>query len=309
MLSLESLAQRYRLAQNRWRFARALPDIFRTPQSSLGHDRFVLLSMVHHRDVGPYLLAVKSLLAFLSPYRIVVVMDPTITREDKFALSENIRGIEFLRTQDCRDPRVPEGGCWERLLAISDLVQHDYTVQLDADTVTLDRLSEVELAIERGESFVLGTEDNQQFVSCDQAADWARGQVSAERHVQIHCEANLDRLPSQQNKRYVRGCAGFSGFAPQCFSRESVRELSATMESLVGRRWNDWGTEQFASNFFVSNSSKAMVLPHPKYCHPLRELPGTVFLHFIGYVRFQTGRYAEVTKSVLKALSASGTNR
>jgi len=64
MLSLESLAQRYRLAQNRWRFARALPDIFRTPQSSLGHDRFVLLSMVHHRDVGPYLLAVKSLPSF-----------------------------------------------------------------------------------------------------------------------------------------------------------------------------------------------------------------------------------------------------
>ena len=78
------------------------------------------------------------------------------------------------------------------------------------------------------------------------------------------------------------------------------------MESLIGPRWTSWGTEQFASNFFVANSPKAIVLPHPKYCHPLRELPGTVFLHFIGFVRFQTGRYADVAKSVIEALNRSG---
>ena len=305
MLSLDDLVERFRLAKNRWRFNNALSEIFQTPAQRPGKDPFVLLSMVHHRDVGAYLLAAKTLLRFRSPRRIVVLMDPTITAEDRTVLGEHIKGIEFLQVQDCREPGVPQGGCWERLLAISDVVREDYTVQLDADTVTLDRLAEVESAIERGESFVLGTEDRQQFVGCNEAAAWARGRAATEQHVQILCEANLDKLPAHQGKRYVRGCAGFSGFARGALSRQSVREFSETMESLVGPRWANWGTEQFASNFFVSNSPKAVVLPHPKYCHPLRERPGTVFLHFIGYVRFQTGRYAEVAGSSIRALAAS----
>ena len=164
-------------------------------------------------------------------------------------------------------------------------------------------MEEVRTAVAEGRSFVLATEDGQDFVPVAQAATWAKSRAVAGEHVQILSEANLDRLPDSDSARYVRGCAGFSGFAPGSFSRGQLREFSHAMRAILGDKWSAWGTEQFASNYMVSNSPSATVLPHPKYCHPGRERPGTVFLHFIGFVRFNTDRYARAARDTCTALS------
>lgn len=299
---LSAVLRKLREAHFRRRFQRELLAIRQTPPVSPGGDSFTLLSMVHHRDVECYLLAVKSLVRFLAPRRIVVVADPSITDEDRRFIAEHIPGITFLRAEDHRDPDLPQGGCWERLIAIADNVGDDYVVQLDADTVTLADVPEVRAAIQGRRSFVLGTVDNQDFVSCPAAARWAQEQQTGDDHVQLIAECHLDRLPDAEQRRYVRGCAGFSGFAPGSFSRRDLRELSSRMGVALGSRWSAWGTEQFASNFMVANSTDAVVLPHPKYCHPGRERAGAVFLHFIGYVRFVNDRYATVTREVCAAL-------
>lgn len=294
------LKERFRRAQFRYRLRR----IRSTPPLNPGNEPFTVLSMVHHRDVECYLLAIKSFARFLAPRGIVVVMDPSITSADRRLIAEHVPEVELLRAEDFRDPDLPQGGCWERLIAISDRVNSDYVVQLDADTVTLSDIPEVRAAVTRQQSFVLGTADGQDFVSCQAAADWAKSQATENEHVQGVAEMQLDRLPNSGSRRYVRGCAGFSGFAPHSFSRRDLRELSAAMSHHLGSKWSAWGTEQFASNLIIANTVDALVLPHPKYCHPGMEQPVTVFLHFIGYVRFQTGRYARAASELCAALGA-----
>lgn len=303
MVTIESLINKARTAINRHRFDRELQRVIETKPIALGNDPLTVLSMVHHRDVESYLLAIKSFCRFFQPRRIVMVADPSITPADMACLESHVNGIEFVRAEDYREPGMPQGGCWERLIAISEYVQSDYVIQLDADTVALADLVEVRKAVSDSCSFVLATEDNQDFVSCCEAAQWAKLRAASSEHVQIFAEANLDQLPGSRSARYVRGCAGFSGFAPGSFSRAQLREFSHAMGVVLREKWSAWGTEQFSSNYMVSNSVKARVLPHPKYCHPGREEPGTVFLHFIGYVRFNTDRYASAAREICTALA------
>jgi len=304
MNMLGLVMQKTRAAINRRRFDQELSAILETAPVGLGNDRFTALSMVHHRDVESYLLAIKSFCRFLHPQRIVMVADPSITDADRVRIASHVTGIEFVRAEDYREPGMPQGGCWERLIAISDYVKTDYVIQIDADTVSLLPMPEVAKAVAEASSFVLATEDGQNLISCVEAAQWAKGRDGAGEHIQILAEAHLLRLPRSEHARYVRGCAGFSGFALGSFSRSQLREFSKTMSGILGDRWTAWGTEQFSSNFMVSNSPRACVLPHPKYCHPGRERPGTVFLHFIGYVRFTTDRYARAARETCVALRA-----
>lgn len=302
---IKQIAQKFRSSINRRHFDRELRNIVGTPPITLGQDEFTALSMVHHRDVESYLLALKSFCRFLHPRKIVMVADPSITDADLALIAEHVHGIEFVRAEDFRETGMPRGGCWERLIAISEYVQHDYVIQLDADTVTLDFPSEVKKAIAESRSFVLATEDAQDFVSCQEAANWAKPRIASGEHVQLLAEGSLDRLPGAESGRYVRGCAGFSGFAQGSFSRSKLRGFSLAMGQLLADKWSSWGTEQFTSNYLVSNSPLACVLPHPKYCHPGRERTGTVFLHFIGYVRFATNRYARAARDACNALAGS----
>jgi len=304
MISLHPLINKLRTSLNRGRFEKSLANILNAPAIKNGNDKFTVLSMVHHRDVDAYLLSIKSFCRFFSPHRIIVVADPTITDEDRAKIAKHVLGIHFVRAEDYRVEGMPQGGCWERLIAISDFAQNDYVIQLDADTVALSDMPEVRNAVEKGASFVLATEDGQTFLSCAEAAAWAQGRADSGEHIQIFSEANMNHLPDFESLRYVRGCAGFSGFAPGSFNREKLKAFSDTMSGILGSKWSAWGTEQFASNFMVSNSPRAVVLPHPKYCHPGRERPGTVFLHFIGYVRFSTDRYARAARETCAALGS-----
>jgi hypothetical protein len=301
---IQAILNKLRERLNKWHFQHALSRIRSAPPIKLGDEPFTLLSMVHHRDVDAYLLAVKSFVRYLHPRKIVVVTDPSITEVDKSFLKSQVCGIQLIPAEINRHENIPVGGCWERLCAIACTVTNDYVIQLDADTVTLGYPAEVAEAIRNESSFVLATEDGQGFVSCQEIAAWARGRLTSGDHIQVLAESKLDCLANYSDLRYTRGCAGFSGFARNSFGLSRLCEFSKQMQGLFGTRWAEWGTEQFTSNFMVANSPAATVLPHPKYCHPLRERPGTVFLHFVGFVRFKTGRYAEVTKSVCNHLSS-----
>lgn len=302
---IKKITQKICTGINRRQFDRELGNILSTPPVTLGEDEFTALSMVHHRDVESYLLAIKSFCRFLHPRKIVMVADPSIIDADRALIASHVQGIEIVRAEDFREPGMPQGGCWERLIAISEYVQRDYVIQLDADTVTLEYPAEVKKAVVEARSFVLATEDGQDFVSCIEAANWAKPRIESGEHVQVVAEANLDRLAGAESNRYVRGCAGFSGFAAGCFSRAKLRDFSHAMSKLLTDKWSAWGTEQFASNYIVSSSPEACVLPHPKYCHPGREQTGTVFLHFIGYVRFDTDRYARAARETCSALTTA----
>lgn len=294
---------------NKVRFELAVRAIRATPPINPGDRELVVLSMVHHRDVSAYLLALKSFSRYLLPARVVMVADPTITEQDRAVIRGHVPHILFRNASDFHRDGIPKGGCWERLTAISEYAASSYVIQLDADTVAVAPLADVAAAVAAGASFTLSTDDNQSIGTTHATAQWAQTLPrDGNEHIQLLAEACLDKLDPDNTKRYARGCAGFAGFAKDSITPEAVADFSRSMGSLMGPRWSAWGTEQFASNYFVANSDNARLLPHPAYCAPHRSNGDTVFFHFIGYVRYTTALYAQVAARVARELKVGSAN-
>ena len=211
---MESLPQRLIRKLRERRFAQAARAVRRTPPVVAADDGVVIFSMIGTRVVDPYLIAAKSLHARLRRGRFVILDDGTLTAADKALLAEHldrpdIRRIAAVDSGDC-----PRGGCWERLLTLLELRRDAYVIQLDSDTVTLGPVDEVSAAIAEGRNFTLKGDASValQPVSA-YAADLTAIPESA--HVQGRIEAVLDRIDAglPHPARYVRGCAGFAGFA------------------------------------------------------------------------------------------------
>lgn len=300
-----SIVERFHRARFNWE-VRAIRN---TPPLRPGSENFIALSMVQHRDVLPYLLALKSFARFLPPAKVVLVADPTLDADDRALLRSHVPHIEFREAVEFHRDGIPQGGTWERLTAISQYALESYVVQLDADTVAINDLPAVRQAMRDRVSFTLGTEDIQPTVSCAEMAEWAQHRLDGQNHIQLLAEASLDRFDTTGRYRYARGCSGFAGFAPGSINPAQVLEVSVRMAELIGPKWSAWGTEQFTSNLLVCSSPGARILPHPSYCNPGRITPATVFLHFIGYVRYRSGLYARLARRVSHELVEASTQR
>jgi hypothetical protein len=265
----------------------------------------IVFSQLPHKDLIMFLVALRSFVRYAPIKGVHLLNDGSVTAEDKALLYEQIPGLIFHELADFRSAACPSGGCWERLLGIADLVRDHYVIQLDSDTLAISVIDEVVECVRSDTSFTLGTWDRQMFEAMSDRAGQAKEIIAGEgnSHIQVLAEANLDKLSGYESLRYVRGCAGFAGFAARSFSRERIESLSQEMYAAIGAKWNTWGSEQFASNVIVANSDRAAVLPHPKYCACNRVQAETSFIHFIGGCRFKDGTYARLGKRVIGELN------
>lgn len=262
------------------------------------------LTQLCRRDLIMYLAAVKTFSQSVRPSRVHALDDGSLTTEDRALVSAHIEGIVFLELKDYRSLHCPAGGCWERLLAVADLCQSRYVVQLDSDTITLGDISEVQDSIANEYSFVISVKDKQEIEYMPSAVATARGHLASGDGIQPLSEASFDQLENHETMKYARGCAGFTGFAKGAVRREFIENISRQMYKAVGERWNEWGTEQVASNIAAANSPKARMLPHPKYCNCTRIQEGvTQFIHFIGYCRFKSGLYSRQVANAVAILN------
>lgn len=288
-------------------FDKELRKILDLPPLVIGEGQCTALSMVHHRDVLPYLLALRSFARFVPLKAVVVVADPTITEVDRHILAKHVPGIRIEDASTHRIEGLPVGGCWERLTALIRESDSDYVIQLDADTVTLAEPKHVKDAIATDRSFTLGTYDLQARIEIAELSRWAKTHCKGKVHIQLLCESKVFEVYHNEQKYYIRGCAGFTGIAKGKVSKSEYVDFSQRMRDAVGPRWSDWGTEQFASNFIIANTLNPSVLPHPVYCSPDRIDESTVFIHFIGHLRFTSDLYRRTASQVLGQLA--NTNR
>lgn len=266
----------------------------------------VLLSQLQHKDVLLALIALKTFSAHVPIGAFHILNDGSLTSEDVTLLREHFHKVIFHSMDAARSSHCPTGGCWERLLTIAALVKEHYVIQLDSDTLTLANLPEVIACINTNKSFVIGTWDNQEFETMAER-HWQANKVAStavgKPHIQITAEANFDKLKRFNELRYVRGCAGFTGFGKQSFSQNFVEEISGQMFDAIGDRWREWGSEQVMSNIVVANTEDGCVLPHPKYCDCTKIIKGeTAFIHFIGSCRFYGGIYAKLARKAILEL-------
>lgn len=290
---------RKQLATNRFNKAVSrvteIPCVTPKPSSN-----FVLVSQVYPVDLYMYLVAVRSFTNYLLPKKVIVVADK-LEPHHVALLRQNIREIEIRHTHEIDTTGFPLGGCWERLLTILDTAEADYTIQLDADTLTQSYPTEVADCIKANRSFTLGTNQGREITSLSAASKFVKN-LADDSHVQILSELKLQELPERIGRYYIRGNAAFAGFSKGWYNRGRLREFSENMEQLLGsEKWREWGSEQVTSNFAIANADIPLILPFEKYryYHPeLRKL-SPLFLHFIGPHRFTRGVYKNAAKSLV----------
>lgn len=283
----------------RAQYMKAVPAVLNTPPVSPGNLPFVLLSMVHRRDVLSYLVAAKSFLKYAPAQRVVVVCDPSITAKDREIFKEHIPHIELRDAYEFTHVDIPRGGTWERLFAISYYAENNYVVQLDSDTLTLMDIPEVSTAIINNTGFVLGETANQTVEYLKTTSDRAKPWLKDTQHIQALVEAAMDSLPLPKTTLYVRGCSGFTGFPSGSNIQQKMLDFSKIMTNSFGAKWKTWGTEQITSNYLVANLAGTQVLPFPKYGTPDVSNQMSVFIHFIGSMRFTSSKYLTLTKKQL----------
>jgi hypothetical protein len=277
--------------------------IFNTPRvTCTAASNVIVLSQLHHPDLTMYMVAAKSFCRFIRPARFVIV-DDGLTDDDRQTLLSHFENMTFVPSSEVSSTDCPKGGCWERLLSIAALNSDHYVIQLDADTITLNRPDAVIASVLSNTSFTLGTEGGHEVITTAEAsriaADWEGD------HVQVVAEQALYRLPASLGTQYVHGCAGFAGFHAGCIDRARVETVSrALAKEVKTAKWQQWGSEQVASNFLVSNSSNPTVLNPETYpfWRPGLDVRDVKLVHFFGTHRFEGGRYVELATSVVRAL-------
>ncbi len=251
----------------------------------------VVLSQSYHKDLYLYLVAAKTFARYIRPARFVVV-DDGYTQEDQTIIRAHLRRVEFIPRKGVSSPVCPVGGCWERLLSIADLCANHYVIQLDSDTVTVADPVEVRDFISHNASFTLPTKLGRAFIPVSQAAEDMLGSES--QHIQVLAERALGRIPEVAGTEYIRGCAGFAGFAKGSINREAVERISGLMWRELGDGiWKRWGSEQFASNYLIANTPLKALLPFEGYPYwePGSDVRPARLIHFIGDHRFTSPAY------------------
>lgn len=282
----------------RWRFGRQTRCVLQSPPIKLDEAGPTVLTLLQHKDVQMYLAAIKSFARHLRPSEVHIVDDGSLSQEDHIWLGAHIPGVLIHDLKASREADLPTGGCWERLSAVARLSERRYVIQLDADTLTIGDIPEVAEAVRNRRSFTIGTWDGQTIELATERAQVARAHLgNGKPHVQLLAESVFDRLQDNEGLRYVRGCAGFAGFAPGPGKLALMKTLSAQLSAFIGDRWREWGSEQVMSNLVVANQHDAIVLPHPAYADCEKMQTGaTRFIHFIGTCRFGNGNYARMIR-------------
>ncbi|MDN4504253.1 hypothetical protein QX776_17730 [Alteromonadaceae bacterium BrNp21-10] len=273
-------------------------------------DNIVIVTQVHKAALDMYLAAVKSFMYYFAKGTIKALSDGSLSEADKQLLKRHVPGIQIVEMSDINTEGFPTGGCWERLLYITELAKDAYVIQLDSDTLTIGPVPEIDNAVLNQQGFCIGNPVWPETVSANYMSRMASRWHSD--HIQAQSEQAFIKIPFfESGRKYLRGCAAFSGFPKGQIGRETLLEFSSQMEAKLGsEKWRMWGTEQVASNVMVAQTSKPRVLPWPRYQNfdiPHSEQPfeRQAVIHFIGTNRYNRGVYSNRVRHLIKILAAT----
>lgn len=279
-------------------------EILKTPPINLKNDGIAIVSMVSHQDLVMYLIAIKSFYLHFKKGKITIIDDGSLTEKDKEILNHHVKPCRLISINDIKSENFPRGGTWERLIFISNYVEEDYIIQLDSDTVTFGEIPEVIECIERNQSFVFKSNREKSVEPMKNICRKIKKLIS--NSVQMVAESNFDKLSECEQFKYMRGCAGFAGFQKGNSFKAELEGFSKEMKEIIGGKWLEWGSEQVASNFILSNFDSVFALPFPKYTsfYPNDgvDYSNSVFLHFIGTDRFKKNVFLEKSKNIIQTL-------
>jgi len=286
------------------RFRKKLRHVLEFPGINCTNDPLIFVSQIRSGDIIPYLVAIYSMYRTFNHGRVVIVGDGLSDNDRRF-LSSRIRGVEIRSTEQVDLKGLQKGGTWERLVTLLEMSKQGYTIQVDSDLVAMEPLSEVLDLVKDNRAFALGNRTNPGCVTLPEVSAWVRERGwHASLHMQIECELAFEKLTALSNHVYMRTTSAFAGFpqGPKDFGL--LKNFSESMFSTLGVRWSEWGSEQVASNFMVSNQGNAVQLLPPKYVNnsKINDLVGAKLIHFYGTYRFYQNRYEKYALQALEGI-------
>ncbi len=281
-------------------------DIRDTPplDKKPGDVRFV--SLVCHRDLNRYLIAIKSVYQKIGRGDVVILDDGSLTSEDRKILDHHLRNPEFYGLDDVPTGECPSYICWKRLLLIARLCQDSYIVQVDSDIVAQDDLEDALRAIEKKEAFILVNRQHPGRILMEKMGAWLddRG-WNNDRSLQMNAERAFARTVMGSTDHYVRGSAAFVGFPQGCTSFDQIEAFSRAVEEQIGDQWRQWGSEQTTTNYVIGNAPSLHFLEFPDYVNqtPKIEVDEASLVHFFGTYRYHRNRYLHSARAAIARLA------
>ncbi|MDX5930100.1 hypothetical protein [Acidiphilium acidophilum] len=283
----------------RWRLERSIHGVFETPPIRVSSAPWAVVSMVGDADIAMYLLAIKTFYRKLGAGKIVAIVSRNMKEDDLDKIKYHVSGIEIQIIDEIEVSGYQRGGCWERLIYILNRLDHEFVIQLDCDTITIGNdIDEIIKRVESNVSFAYA-DGNRPVMSMAAAGIEAR--LSKSNYVGLALERSFCDWPKADHLMYCRGSAAIAGFAKGSGDLNSLEFFYTNMKMSLQDRWQEWGTEQCASNFMIANSANVSMLPFPAYatypgCGSDREVK---MFHFLGSVRYRDGYYGRKGKAII----------
>lgn len=287
-----------------WRFSSMCRRVVDTRPLLTNQAPLLFVSMVSHKDLQGYLLAIKSIYRYVGEGRILIINDGSLTNSDLDLLRVHADAPTIIHIDTIDTASCPRGGTWERLMLIAGLAENSYVIQVDSDLLAISSIPEVVDAYQRNIAFTQSGSLNSALVGLEQAAIYAETQSG--QHLQTLSERALRAIKPPLGQRYARGSSGFAGFPCGVDLRPMVQAFSAEMVKLIGlERWSKWGSEQVTSNYVIANCSEAMLLDAKRYSIHWegRTNEPASLIHFVGMFRHRFGTYLRHGNQVIAELA------
>jgi hypothetical protein len=300
------MLRKVRRKYNEWHYRQIAKGILDTAPIRSTKDAPQYVSLVCHRDLLPYLVAIKSVFSKIQKGQVVVLNDGSLTPSDLEILRHHLDDPQMFHVDDIDTGPCPSYICWSRLLLISDLVKDGYVVQVDSDIVAQSDVPEILECLEQDQGFMIVNPRNPGRVSFVEMTQWLEEHGWRPSSIQLRAEHALKNLPDPENRFYVRGTAAFVGFPKDSIRREDIYRFSQEVEPHVGEIWHNWGSEQTTTNHVVGNMKNLRLLEFPDYINhtPKVDVAQSKIVHFFGTHRFFNGRYVTSSRQAIRALQS-----
>jgi hypothetical protein len=274
-------------------------------------------SIVGHKYVYAYLVAIKSYLRFHSDVAAYIHDDGTLVDEDKQLIGNHIINVTILNRNEMRvrfaqamnDPfllRVRDSyTSYLKLFDPTFIVNGKRIMLLDTDTLFINRPDEI---IDWAKSggipwYHMAPRGN---MKKGRAAKSAKN--AADQHIQTLIMAQLDDINNALNTCYkvVQGfCAGFVGYDVGTVDFDELKVLLEELYKRFGDRIFKWGAEQTIHGMILCCKG-AVSLPLEEYFvftqHNADQADSAKFVHFVGETRFYKMYYPRIASKIVSEL-------
>jgi len=281
-------------------------------------------SVIPHRYIYAYLVAIKSLLQYHADLSVVVHDDGSLTKADKALLAFHLPGCKVIDRLDAdaafdslNNPFLSKvRNSYTSYIKLFDTIhscKSERIIVIDSDTLFLKRPDAIIDWIENGgkpwyHTAPLGGMKRKELTKQKSQPSTGKQAAQEKDHIQTLIMKNIDNINITLEKNYniEQGfCAGFIGYDSTTIKLDELNELFLLLHKKFDDKIFKWGAEQTVHGLALG-AKGAEALPIDDYFVFTQKnadlAKDATFVHFVGENRFHRLIYPRLAKSLIQSL-------